>query len=111
MGVAAPIPSASMIFRGDETHVQLPDDFVDKLHEGYAQSKFVGERLIIAASHRGIPVRIYRPGRITGHSRTGVTSVEDFMCRFLKGCLQAGCAPELDWPLDMNPVDYVAAAV
>ena len=33
------------------------------------------------------------------------------MCRFIKGCVQLGCAPELRWPVDMNPVNLVGAAI
>jgi thioester reductase-like protein len=81
------------------------------LHEGYAQSKWVADQLVLRAAERRLPVTIYRPGRITGHTKTGVTSVEDFMCRIVKGCIQLGVAPDLDWLLDMTPVDFCADAI
>jgi amino acid adenylation domain-containing protein/thioester reductase-like protein len=81
------------------------------LHEGYAQSKWVADQLIQQCALAGLPVFIYRPGRVTGHSRTGVCSIEDFMNRFIKGCIQLGSFPDLQWPCDMAPVDYVADSI
>ena len=78
---------------------------ITSLGEGYAQTKWVAEHLVQAAIARGVPCTIFRPGRITGHSVTGFASTEDFMCRFLKGCIQLRQSPDLDWPIDMNPVD------
>ena len=84
---------------------------VKLLFEGYAQSKWVAEKKVLAARERGLPCTIFRLGRITGGSSTGLASVEDFMCRLIKGCLQLNAAPDLGWPLDMNPADYVAQVI
>ena len=82
------------------------------LKEGYAISKCVADQVLIYAfQHHNLPITIYRPGRITGDSSKGITSVEDVMCRMTKGCLQLGYAPELDWLLDMTPVDFVSNAI
>ncbi|MDF5732379.1 MAG: amino acid adenylation domain-containing protein, partial [Rhizonema sp. PD38] len=79
--------------------------------DGYGQSKWVAEKLLMASRARGIPVCIYRPGMITGHSQTGVTNTDDLMCRLLKGFIQLGSAPALDLFMDMTPVDYVSRAI
>ncbi|MBD2605305.1 amino acid adenylation domain-containing protein [Scytonema hofmannii FACHB-248] len=79
--------------------------------DGYGQSKWVAEKLLMASRARGIPVCIYRPGMITGHSQTGVTNTDDLMCRLLKGFIQMGSAPDLDLFMDMIPVDYVSRAI
>jgi thioester reductase-like protein len=86
---------------------------VEALHhlEGYAQTKWVAEALVREAQARGVPTVILRPGRITGHSCSGLASYADFMALFLKGCLQLQAAPELDWVMDMNPVDLVCEAI
>ena len=89
----------------------LPRDSFSKLHQGYAQTKWVAEKLVLDAARRGLRATVWRLGRITGHNVTGVASTEDFMCRFIKGCVQLGCAPELRWPVDMNPVNLVGAAI
>ncbi len=42
------------------------DEHAEHLLGGYAQSKWVAEKLVTLARSRGLPVAIYRPGRITG---------------------------------------------
>ena len=81
------------------------------LTHGYAQSKWVAERLVSEARDRGVPVAIYRPGRVVGHSRTGIWNTEDFACRAVRGSIELGVVPDVE-PLDnMAPVDYVSAAI
>ncbi len=80
---------------------------------GYGQTKWVAEKLVGIAASRGIPVVIYRPGTIMGHSRTGATSLNDFVPSFIRGCIQAGSVPEVD-PHDevhLMPVDYVSRTI
>eukprot|EP01080_Neovahlkampfia_damariscottae_P011100 gene11100-3807_t len=85
--------------------------FYEKLKGGYPQSKWVAERLIIAIREYGLPTCIYRPGYITGHSKTGVWNPDDFLCRMMKGCCQLEKYPDLtETKLDMAPVDFVSKA-
>ena len=81
------------------------------LSDGYAQSKWVGEQLVMAAHARGIPGSIYRPSMITGHSQSGASSVDDLIARLIKGLIQLGSAPDLDLKLSLTPVDYVSRAI
>ncbi|HKX33033.1 MAG TPA: SDR family oxidoreductase, partial [Blastocatellia bacterium] len=60
---------------------------------------------------RGLPVSIYRPGRIAGDSRTGISNPDDFVCRYLRGCLQLGAMPDWDGEVNLVPVDYVSRAI
>ncbi|KAM3100396.1 amino acid adenylation domain-containing protein [Phormidesmis sp. 146-12] len=85
----------------------------ESLQSGYAQSKWVSERLTAIAKSRGIPVCIYRLGRITGDSQTGICNTDDFMSRMIKGCIQIGYIPESDSDIlvDMTPVDYASQAI
>ncbi|OBF57992.1 hypothetical protein A5787_23555, partial [Mycobacterium sp. 852002-50816_SCH5313054-b] len=78
---------------------------------GYAQAKWVGERLMAEGARRGLPVTIYRPPLISGHSRTGVFNADSYFERMIKGCIELGEAPQLDGVVDVAPVDYVAAAL
>ena len=87
----------------------MPD--AGAIHGGYPQTKWVADKLVIEAARRGVPAAIYRPGRITGHSRLGTGATEDFQCRLIKGCLQLGLYPDLDWYMDMTPVDFVASSI
>jgi thioester reductase-like protein len=81
------------------------------LHVGYAQSKWVAEQMVLRARSRGLAVCVYRPGAITGHSRTGAGHWEDFISRTIRGCIQVGAVPDMDLPVDMTPADYVSAAI
>ncbi|MBD1813415.1 thioester reductase domain-containing protein [Microcoleus vaginatus DQ-U2] len=83
----------------------------ESLSEGYGQSKWVAEKLVMTAHSRGIPVYIYRPGFIAGDSQTGIRNTADLISRMLKGCIQMGKTPDLDILLDMTPVDYVSQAI
>jgi thioester reductase-like protein len=81
------------------------------LYGGYTQSKWVAEKLVTIARSRGLPVAVYRPGLITGHSETGAWNTDDFMTRLIKSWVELGSAPDLDGALDMTPVDYVSSAL
>ena len=81
------------------------------IHLGYSQTKWVSERLVWNAALQGLPVRIYRPPLIAGHSQTGAWHEQDFLHRLMRGCLQMGLAPDLSMSLDLVPVDFVVAAV
>jgi len=87
-------------------------DYSPDNNRGYDESKWVAEKLVMEARDRGLPVCIYRPGRITGHSQTGVCKTKDFFCRIIKGCIQLGAAPNLEGiSSDIIPVDYVSKAI
>jgi amino acid adenylation domain-containing protein/thioester reductase-like protein len=79
---------------------------------GYAQTKWAAEELIRSA---GVgPRAIYRPGLITGDSRTGFGPSTDFLGSFVRGLARLGCVPRegLDTlKVDVTPVDFVAAAL
>ncbi len=78
---------------------------------GYSQSKYVAEKLVQIGSERGIPVCIYRPSRISGHSQTGVFNSNDFLYKLIIGCIQLGSVPDRDIRENIVPVDYVSKAI
>jgi thioester reductase-like protein len=81
------------------------------LSTGYAKSKWAAEKLVAAAKERGIPVTVYRPGTITGHTETGACNEADFLYRFIRGCVGMHSAPDIEMTVDIMPVDYAAAAI
>ncbi|WP_371626410.1 amino acid adenylation domain-containing protein [Streptomyces sp. NBC_01116] len=82
------------------------------LRHGYTRSKWVAEGLVEVARARGLPVSLYRPTRIAGHSRTGACQRGDYFWLMLKGCVQVQAAPAgVDTAFDLAPVDYVADAL
>lgn len=78
---------------------------------GYAQSKWVAEKMMLNARQIGLPVCIYRLPFISGHSRTGAWNIKDFTCIVIKGCTEMGCAPVLDYWVNICPVDYASQAI
>lgn len=78
---------------------------------GYAQSKWVAERLVQTAVDRGIPVAIYRPGVISGDSRTGFANSDDMVSTLAQACLSLGIVPDLDVMVNITPVDFVSRAL
>ena len=81
------------------------------LSSGYAQSKWVAEQLVKQGAERGLPICIYRPGMVTGHSQTGHGNPKDIFCRFLKSIIQLQQAPNLELMIDMTPVDYLSRSL
>jgi thioester reductase-like protein len=87
------------------------DDIVFAPIEGYSQSKWVSEKIIRLARARGMPINIYRPGRMTGHSKTGIGNHDDAIARIIKGCIQLKMMPHTAMKIDFTPVDYVSNAI
>src|SRR4028119_1097527 len=81
------------------------------LKGAYSQSKWVAEKLIEIGRERKIPISIYRPGRISGHSQTGACNSSDSLYRLLAGCVQLGCVFDGDKLMNLAPVDYVSRAI
>lgn len=95
-------------------HPEIPEDeleHIDKLYMGYAESKAVAEKLVRAAGDNGLPVYVYRLDDVIGHSDTGVWNTDDFIFRYVKGCIQMGLAPLLNIRINAVPVDYMAKII
>jgi len=94
--------------------VLLEDDALDHPQgraTGYAQSKWVADKLVAAARQRGLPASTYRVGRVSWHSGSGCWSASDPLRLALDTCLLIGSAPDLDLGFLLSPVDFIAAAV
>jgi amino acid adenylation domain-containing protein/thioester reductase-like protein len=78
---------------------------------GYTQSKWVSERMVVQAGHRGLPVYVYRLGQVAGHSKTGACQTYDFVWQVTKVGIELGAAPIMDITLDLTPVDFVVSAL
>ncbi|QIR40544.1 amino acid adenylation domain-containing protein [Tolypothrix sp. PCC 7910] len=110
------ISSSGVVSSNVESGVQIVKE-QDSLNEsefpnsGYCQTKWVAEKLLQTAAERGIPISIYRPSRISGHSQTGVFNSNDFLYKLIIGCVQLGSAPDVDIQENIVPVDYVSKAI
>lgn len=78
---------------------------------GYLRSKAVAETLLWSASAAGLPVSVYRPGVVTGHSQSGLTSPSDVLTPVLWAAVALGAVPAGDPAVPAERVDVIARAV
>lgn len=85
----------------------------EHLRLGYFQTKWVADSILAAARRRGFVISTYRPGLVTGDSRTGIDAPGParILGAFIAGCIRMGTAPLVDKIIDIVPVDYVAGAI
>lgn len=74
---------------------------------GYAQSKWVAERLVFEAQKQGLDVRVYRPSLISA-STGGVGSRDDIAIRLLAFMIRYGIAVDALNQISFLPADLVA---
>ncbi len=64
------------------------------------------------AAMRGLPVSVYRPGNISGHSISGISNPRDFLGAVIAESLRIGAVPNVEgWRVEMTPVDFVSGAI
>ncbi|MDZ7959073.1 MAG: amino acid adenylation domain-containing protein [Aulosira sp. DedQUE10] len=100
--------------KGSAVTVATEADTIDHYpipSNGYVQSKWVCEKLIKTAQQRGLPISVYRIGRVSGHSQSGVFNLNDLVYKLIIGCVQLGSVPDRDIQEDIMPVDYVSQAI
>lgn len=96
------------------SRVYYEDDILDSANPpwmGYAQTKYISERYLRKIRAKGVPVNIYRPGRLTGAMFTPTILPGDAFCHYLKGIVQLGYAPSIDNHFDLTPVDFAAKSI
>lgn len=89
----------------------FPEGCSTVINNGYAQTKWVAEKLVRLAQQRGVEANIYRPAMITGHSLSGAWNTDDFICRVIKACVDLGLAPEEEIFFNMVPVDFASRSI
>ena len=88
------------------------DALADARQDGYGRSKWVSEKLVWEAADRGLPVVVYRPGNISGHSESGVSNPRDFLGALIAESLRLDLAPSIEgWRMEMTPVDFVSRTI
>ncbi|WP_275558063.1 thioester reductase domain-containing protein [Streptomyces sp. 5-6(2022)] len=105
-----------LLHRGTEPRVLREDGRVHAdsvLPSGYVRSRWVAEELVDAGRKLGLPVSVYRPGRLAGDSVTGAGDPASAFWQFIRACAELEAVPDFgpDTDFDLVPVDYVAAAL
>ncbi|MFI5529506.1 amino acid adenylation domain-containing protein [Kitasatospora sp. NPDC051853] len=90
---------------------RTPLGFPEHLSVGYAETKWVAEELLRQAAEAGLPVTVHRLNDVTGAQDTGVMNPGTEMCALIRLFADAGCAPDVDLPLDFLPADCFARAL
>ena len=50
-------------------------------------------------------------GNQAGDSKSACWNPQDFNLIMIQGCLLTGIAPEVDWDIEMTPVDYISDTI
>jgi thioester reductase-like protein len=88
------------------------DTYAAQLTTGYAQAKWVAEKLVWEAVDQGLPACVLRPGNIGHHSATGAANPNDFQVMIMNACARTRLAPEVgNWHFEMTPVDYLSQTI
>lgn len=83
----------------------------DGLRSGYPASKWIAERVSDLARDRGWNVTTHRLGQLWGDARTGRSKPDDVLTLNVRACLAMGQAQDVDFLMQITPVDFAAAAV
>lgn len=78
------------------------------LHEGYPQSKWHAESLCEAAGAQGLPVAVYRLGRVSGSSVRPIINPRDLVWGIARSATRLGLWPDLPIAEPWIPVDVAA---
>jgi thioester reductase-like protein len=106
--------SSLAIFAMGETHGKIDEKFpIEKsisICGGYAQSKWLCEKMIQdLLDKRGIT--IFRPGLISGDSRSGILNLSDSFSIFIEELMKLKSLPDFNFKkyyFDATPVDFVS---
>lgn len=82
-----------------------------KLLDGYAQTKWVAEKLVLNSQIRGLPTTIYRLGNQAASTSTGIWNKQDFIYLMIICSIETKNAPDLDWVVEFTPVDFSASFI
>jgi thioester reductase-like protein len=108
-GAIAHFTGQSVVYEDED--LDISRDFLC-WDDGYAQSKWVAEKMLLAAKAQGLPITVFRPGFIMGNSHTGAANMQDFLSRSLLGCIQLGAYPDLvNFKNQVVTVDYASQAI
>ncbi|MFD6397503.1 thioester reductase domain-containing protein [Nocardia sp. NPDC060249] len=102
---------SSRAYTADTVEESAELDTSGPLAVGYAQSKWVAEKVVRIAHERGVPTTVHRINT-SGDSVTGAFNRQDHLSMMIKGCVEARIAPtEAPMPLQPAPIDYVARGI
>ncbi len=79
--------------------------------DGYELTKYINEEKLAHYSKLGYRQNIVAPATITPRLERPVFGEHDFFWSFIQSCLEIGYFPNVNWWLDLVPVDEVSQAI
>jgi fatty acid CoA ligase FadD9 len=107
------ISTISVLSSAMHKEISIDEISPDGLISGYAQSKWVAEKLITKASQLGLPVVIYRLGSICASTETGACNKNDIHTLLLAAIIKIGCYPKTEITARLNglPANFTAKSI
>jgi thioester reductase-like protein len=87
------------------------ENFEHAMDMGYAQSKLVGENMVINAARAGARAYVLRIGQIVGDHDNGIWNEAEFIPSIIRSALSLGALPDLPDACSWLPVDTLATAM
>ena len=87
------------------------DDFSHALDMGYAQSKLVGEHMVLNAARSGARSYVLRIGQIVGDLQSGFWNDNEYVPSMIRSALSMKALPALNEDCSWIPVDTLATAI
>lgn len=87
------------------------NDFSQALDMGYAQSKLVGEHMVLNAARRGARSYVLRIGQIVGDLQSGFWNDNEYVPSMIRSALSMKALPALNENCSWIPVDTLATAI
>eukprot|EP00239_Pterosperma_sp_CCMP1384_P002827 CAMPEP_0197846980 /NCGR_PEP_ID=MMETSP1438-20131217/4824_1 /TAXON_ID=1461541 /ORGANISM="Pterosperma sp., Strain CCMP1384" /LENGTH=1272 /DNA_ID=CAMNT_0043458773 /DNA_START=375 /DNA_END=4190 /DNA_ORIENTATION=+ len=85
---------------------------LEELLTGYAQTKWVAEKLVWEAHKLGLPLTVFRLGNQCADCASGIYNPSDADMLIQAACLRLGSVPVVDgWRIEGTPVDFTAASI
>ena len=87
------------------------DEFSHALDMGYAQSKLVGEHMVLNAARSGARSYVLRIGQIVGDLQSGFWNDNEYVPSMIRSALSLKALPALNEKCSWIPVDTLATAI
>ena len=104
----APIESIGGVDTVTESAIRYPKKSSLREYTGYEITKYVAEYKCSQAMQRHIPVKVYRPCLILGHSKRMINPKNIHFLSILKHCIYSRMAPDWEITLNVLPIDFIS---
>ncbi|EIW79469.1 acetyl-CoA synthetase-like protein [Coniophora puteana RWD-64-598 SS2] len=109
------IQDADTVGTGTSSGAERPVDAEVAVSSGYAESKWVSERILLEASARSElkarPPQIVRVGQLCGDRKSGAWNVKEWFPAMVQASKAVGCIPDGEDSISWIPLDLAASGL